>query len=74
MPPALTPNFAQELLDVVALFKPLNREAFRNTIHKALCENAAKVRVLKRDQIDVLRLVNGPGCLKVPLIHPAGNL
>uniref|UniRef100_A0A9J2Q7C3 BTB domain-containing protein n=1 Tax=Ascaris lumbricoides TaxID=6252 RepID=A0A9J2Q7C3_ASCLU len=42
VPPALTPNFAQELLDVVALFKPLNREAFRNTIHKALCENAAK--------------------------------
>ncbi|VDM31647.1 unnamed protein product [Toxocara canis] len=43
VPSDLTPSSAQELVDVVALFKPLNRDAFRNTIHKALCENAAKV-------------------------------
>uniref|UniRef100_A0A1I7VGB0 BTB domain-containing protein n=1 Tax=Loa loa TaxID=7209 RepID=A0A1I7VGB0_LOALO len=38
MPHNLTPELARELIDIAMHFKPLNRDAFRNTIHRALCK------------------------------------
>ncbi|VDM95037.1 unnamed protein product [Thelazia callipaeda] len=38
MPENLTPELARELIDIAMHFKPLNRDALKNTIHRALCE------------------------------------
>ncbi|VIO99891.1 Uncharacterized protein BM_BM5807 [Brugia malayi] len=38
MPDNLTPELARELIDIAMHFKPLNRDALRNTIHRALCK------------------------------------
>ncbi|VBB34365.1 unnamed protein product [Acanthocheilonema viteae] len=38
MPENLTPELAKELIDIAMHFKPLNRDALRNTIHRALCK------------------------------------
>ncbi|VDN19590.1 unnamed protein product [Gongylonema pulchrum] len=38
MPQNLTPELARELIDIAVHFKPLNRDALRNTLHRALCE------------------------------------
>ncbi|VDN21913.1 unnamed protein product [Gongylonema pulchrum] len=38
MPQNLTPELARELIDIAIHFKPLNRDALRNTLHRALCE------------------------------------
>lgn len=44
IPENLTPELAQEFISVATLFKPLNRERLRNTVHRALCEELANVR------------------------------
>ncbi|MCP9263140.1 hypothetical protein DINM_006486 [Dirofilaria immitis] len=38
MPDNLTPELGRELIDIAMHFKPLNRDALRNTIHHALCK------------------------------------
>ncbi|VDO38844.1 unnamed protein product [Onchocerca flexuosa] len=38
MPTNLTPELSRELIDIAMHFKPLNRDALRNTIHCALCK------------------------------------
>lgn len=43
MPDNLTPELARELIDIAMHFKPLNRDALRNTIHRALCKLLMKV-------------------------------
>lgn len=43
MPDNLTPELARELIDIAMHFKPLNRDALRNTIHRALCQLLVKV-------------------------------
>ncbi|CAG9533319.1 unnamed protein product [Cercopithifilaria johnstoni] len=42
MPDNLTPELARELIDITMHFKPLNRDALRNTIHRALCKLLVK--------------------------------
>lgn len=44
MPDNLTPELARELIDIAMHFKPLNRDALRNTIHRALCKILMEVR------------------------------
>lgn len=44
MPNNLTPELARELIDIAMHFKPLNRDALRNTIHRALCKLLLQVR------------------------------
>uniref|UniRef100_A0A8R1XRV5 BTB domain-containing protein n=1 Tax=Onchocerca volvulus TaxID=6282 RepID=A0A8R1XRV5_ONCVO len=38
IPTNLTPELSRELIDIAMHFKPLNRDALRNTIHRALCK------------------------------------